>query len=227
MQTLIVTGASRGLGAFICEAAQSAGYRVIGVARQAATDRSYEIRGCDISDPEQVKSLFQQLKPEPDLYGLINAAGIASMNLIVSTPSETMQRIVAVNLLGAMYCTAAMGRLLARRKTGRIINFSTIAVEIGLKGEGAYVASKSGVEGLTRVFAKEMADFGVTVNAVAPGPIATDLIRNVPEEKIKHIVDMQAIRRPGTPEDVWNVVSLLLDNRAAMITGEVIHLGGV
>jgi 3-oxoacyl-[acyl-carrier protein] reductase len=179
-----------------------------------------------VADPEQVNAVFRSVKSDPGLYGLINAAGIASMNLTLSTPPETMQRIIAVNLLGTMYCCAAMGRLLCRRKAGRIVNFSTIAVPLGLKGEAAYVASKSGVEGFTRAFAREMADFGVTVNAVAPGPVPTDLTRNVPAGQIDRIIDAQMIRRAATPEDVWRIVSLLLDARADMITGEVIHVGG-
>lgn len=226
MKTLVVTGASRGLGAHVALSAVREGWHVVGLARRSVEGLGYEVRACDVADPDQVDAAFKALKAEEGLYGLVNAAGIASLNLLVSTPIATVQRIVATNLLGTIYCSAAMGRLLARRRCGRIINFSTIAVPLGLKGESVYVASKAGVEGFTRSFAREMADFGVTVNVVAPGPISTDLIAGVPAPRIAEVVSRQVIERQAEPSDVWNTVSLLLDDRAAMIAGEVLHVGG-
>jgi len=225
-RVLVVTGASRGLGAHIASAAQDAGYRVIGVARSASSEQAYEIRACDVSDPRQVQEFFKSLRDEEDLYGLVNTAGVAAMNLVVATPMEPMQRVVSINLLGTMYCCAAMGKLLARRKRGRIVNFSTIAVKLSLKGEAVYVGSKSGVEGFSRSFAREMADFGVTVNTVAPGPILTDLIRNVPKEKISDVVNAQVIPKMAERKNVWDIVSFLLEERASMISGQVLNVGG-
>jgi 3-oxoacyl-[acyl-carrier protein] reductase len=226
MKTLVVTGASRGLGAHIAAAATREGWRVIGLARHVSGDASYEMHVCDVADPVQVDTVFKSLKKEDGLFGLINTAGIASMNLAMSTPPQTAQRIIATNLLGTIHCCAAMGRLLARQKQGRMVNFSTIAVRLGLKGEAVYVASKAGIEGFTRSFAREMADFGVTVNVVAPGPIGTDLIAKVPSASITDIVSRQIIQRQMEPADVWSIVSLLLDERAGGITGEVLHVGG-
>lgn len=226
-RTLVVTGATRGLGRHIAMEAQKAGYRVIGLARSDAGENDFlEFHRCDVSDHQQVKAVFKSLRSIEGLYGLVNAAGIASMNLFLSTPPDTMYRIVATNLLGTMYCSQAMGKHLARKKNGRIINFSSIAVNLGLKGEAAYVASKSGVEGFTRSFAREMADFNVTVNTIAPGPIMTALIENVPAENIAKIVETQVIPRMATPEDVWDIISLLLDDRAGMITAQTINVGG-
>ena len=149
------------------------------------------------------------------------------MNLHLTTPPQTMQKLIASNLLGTMYCCAEAGKIFVRRKAGRIINFSSIAVALALQGESGYVAAKAGVEGFTRAFAREMAPFGVTVNAVAPGPIPTRLIAGVPEEKIDLLRKRQVIPSPLTPEDVWNVVSWLLDERSASLSGEVLHVGGV
>ena len=115
---------------------------------------------------------------------------------------------------------------LLRRKTGRIINFSTIGVPLAIKGEAIYVASKAGVEGFTRTFAREMAPHGITVNAIAPGPIETDLIAKVPKEQIGEIVSRQIITRQATPEDVFEIVSLLLAPGSAMISGQTINVGG-
>ena len=225
-RTLVITGASRGLGAFMAEAALAAGYRVVGLARSVPASTPVNIRVCDVGDADQVSRVFKDLRSEGSLYGLVNAAGIASMNLVLSTPSETMERIVRTNLLGTMYCNAAMGRLLARRRRGRIINFSTIAVPLALQGEAAYVASKAGVEGFSRSFAREMADFDVTVNVVAPGPIATDLIGGVPAGKIAALVDRQILRRNGTRQDVWDSVAFLLSEQASMVSGQVVNVGG-
>lgn len=224
--TLVVSGASRGLGAHVAGQAHDAGYRVIGLARRPVGDRPYAMQACDVTDPEQVEAVFKALKRDPGFYGVVNAAGIASMNLVLATPTATMQRVVATNLLGTMYASASAGRLLARRKRGRIVNFSTIAVQLGLKGEAVYVASKSGVEGFTRAFAREMADFGVTVNALAPGPIDTDLIRGVDRTQIDHVVAQQVIPEMATPDTVWNLVNYLLQDRSAALSGQVLNVQG-
>lgn len=227
MKTLVITGASRGLGAHVAGRAQAEGYRVIGLARSLPEGADYETRLCDVSDPAQIKAALGDLAKDETLYGLINAAGIASMNLTFAMPAETVRRIVEVNLLGTIYCASLVGKWLARRKKGRIINFSTIAVPLAIKGEAVYAASKAGVEGFTRAFAREMADFGVTVNALAPGPVDTALISKVPAEQIRAIVERQIIPKQAEPEDIWRSVSLLLEERADMITGEVINIGGV
>jgi len=226
VKTLIVTGASRGLGAAIATSAAKEGYNVIGLARSGGQGEGYEYVSCDVSEPEQVKCFFKGLREDKSLYGLINAAGIASMNLLAATPQESIRRIVDVNLSGTISCCAAASKLLMRQKFGRIINFSTIAVPLGLKGEAVYVASKAGVEGFSRSFAREMGEFGTTVNVIAPGPIQTDLIAKIPAAKILELVESQIITEQAIPGDIWNIVSLLLDERANMITGQVINVGG-
>lgn len=223
---MVVTGASRGLGAHVADQAHAAGYRVIGLARHPNENCPYEMQACDVTDPQQLETVFKGLKRDPQFYGLVNAAGIAAMNLVLTTPAATMQRVVETNLLGTMYASASAGRVLARRKCGRIVNFSTIAVQLGLKGEAVYVASKSGVEGFTRAFAREMADFGVTVNALAPGPIDTDLIRGVDQAQIDHVVQQQVIPEMATPDTVWNLVSYLLEDSAAALSGQVLNVQG-
>ncbi len=118
-------------------------------------------------------------------------------------------------------------KLMRRDRYGRIVNFSTVAVRFDLEGEAAYVASKAAVEALTRVLAREFAEFGVTVNTVAPVPIKTDLIAGVPLDKIEGLVQRQAIKRFGEFRDVTNVVDFYLRPESDFVTGQCIYLGGV
>jgi 3-oxoacyl-[acyl-carrier protein] reductase len=223
---IVVTGASRGLGRDICERLVSKGVEVIGVSRTSSTS-SFESLAYDVSSAIQVKELAKLLRNSGrKVDGLVNAAGIASMNLALTTPMETSKRIVETNLLGTMYCSQAIGPLLVRNKGGSIINFSTIAVALALSGEAVYVASKAGVEGFTRAFAREMAGFNVRVNCIAPGPIATDLIRGVSDTQINEILSRQILPRQFTPSDVSDLVELLLDPRSSSISGQVLNVGG-
>lgn len=223
---LVITGASRGLGRFMAECALREGYTVTGLARTVVEAGDIPMLVCDVTDPDSVERCFSSIRKLP-LWGLVNAAGAASMNLLLTTPYATMQKLTACNLLGTMYCCAEAGKILARRKAGRIINFSSIAVALGLRGEASYVAAKAGVEGFTHAFAREMAPFGVTVNAVAPGPVPTALIAGVPAAKIEALRQRQVLPRALSPDDVWNCVSLLLDERSASLSGEILHVGGV
>ena len=226
MDTVIVTGATRGLGRHCAEQLGSRGYRVIGMGRSVDASAPFEMRAVNVADPDSVASAFRDLRRDKSVYALINSAGIASMNLVVTTPSDTVRRIIETNLLGTIYCSQQIAPALIRRGSGRIINFSTLGVPLAIKGEAIYIASKAGVEGFTRVFAREMAAHGVTVNAVAPGPIETALIEKVPRDKVDAVVQQQIIPRQGTPEDVWNIVSMLLSPEGSMVSGQTIHVGG-
>jgi 3-oxoacyl-[acyl-carrier protein] reductase len=223
---IVVTGASRGLGRAICERLLAKGGEVTGLARDVA-GLPFPALACDVSDYEQVREVARQVRKNgAAVTALVNAAGIASMNLAVTTPPETTRRIIEVNLLGTIHCCQQFAPLIIRNKGGSIVNFSTIAVALGLKGESVYAASKAGVEGFTRAFAREMADFNIRVNCVAPGPIGTDLLKGITAAQIQKIVAQQVIPRQYTPEAVSDVVELLLDPRSNSISGQVLHVGG-
>lgn len=224
---IVVTGASRGIGRTICERLIEKDVAVLGLARNVG-EIPFASMSCDVSSYESVKSVAQQLKKDGvKVLGLVNAAGIASMNLAVTTPPSVAQNLINTNLLGTIYCCQLIAPLMIRNKQGSIINFSTIAVALGLKGESIYAASKAGVEGFTRSFAREMADFNVRVNCLAPGPIDTNLLKGITAEQIERIVSRQIIPRQFTTNSVADLVELLIDTRSDSLSGHVLHIGGV
>ena len=224
---IVVTGASRGLGKAICNRLLSKGVPVFGLARNV-DGLGFPSMACDVSSYDAVKAVTQRLKADRiTISGLVNAAGIASMNLAVTTPPSVSQNIIHTNLLGTIYCCQLIVPLMLRNKVGSVINFSTIAVALGLKGESIYAASKAGVEGFTRSFAREVADFNVNVNCIAPGPINTNLLTGVTATQIQNIVSQQIIPRQFTADAVSDLVELLLDARSRSLSGEVLHVGGV
>lgn len=224
---IVVTGASKGLGRAICDRLVAGGVEVLGLARNVE-HLPFRAMACDVSVADDVTSTFREIKRSgAKVAGLVNAAGIASMNLAVTTPPAAVSRIIKTNLLGTIYCCQSVAPLMFRQRAGAIINFSTIAVALGLKGESVYAASKAGVEGFTRAFAREVADFGVAVNCIAPGPIATDLLKGVTSGQIDDIVSRQIIPRQFTPEAVSDLVELLLDPKSRSLSGQVLHVGGV
>jgi 3-oxoacyl-[acyl-carrier protein] reductase len=223
---IVVSGASKGLGRAICERLISKGIEVFGIARNVQ-DIPFPSMACDISSYENVKKVSQKLNKDGiKVKGLINVAGIASMNLAVTTPFNISQNIINTNLLGTIYCCQLIAPLMIRNKAGSIINFSTIAVALGLKGESIYAASKAGVEGFTRSFAREMADFNINVNCIAPGPIDTDLLKGITTTQIQKIVSQQIIPKQFSSDSVSDVVEILLDKRSSSISGQILHVGG-
>jgi 3-oxoacyl-[acyl-carrier protein] reductase len=149
------------------------------------------------------------------------------MNMAVTTDEATVQKLIQTNLVGTIYCCQLFAPIMLRQKRGIFINFSTIAVALALKGESVYAASKAGVESFSRTFAREMADFNVRVNCIAPGPIRTDLLRGITDIQIEKITSQQVIPKQFQKSDVCDLVELLLDEKAASLSGQVLNIGGV
>jgi 3-oxoacyl-[acyl-carrier protein] reductase len=149
------------------------------------------------------------------------------MNHTLLTPAATVDRIMATNFRGTFLICRESAKLMKKRKYGRIVNISTIAVPMHLEGEAIYAASKSAVTTLSQILARELAEFGITCNVVGPTPIATDLIRTVSPDKISRIVNRLAIKRLGRFEDVANAIDFFVRPESDYITGQVIHLGGL
>jgi len=224
---IVITGASRGIGRALSDRLTNNGIEVFGVSRQAPHNLSRSM-SCDVSSYEEVKNLVKHLKSlGVPITGLINTAGIASMNLALTTPPKVVQEIINTNLLGTIYCCQLIAPLIIRNRGGTIINFSTIAVNLALKGESVYVASKAGVESFSKVFASEMSDFSINVNCISPGPIKTELLAGINESQIASIINQQIITRQFSVEDICDVAEILLDSRAKSLTGQVFNIGGV
>lgn len=229
MNTIVITGTSRGIGKYLAKYYLKLGYRVIGCSRSPSTieHTRYLHYYLDIGNIKEVEDFVFKIPEKEQTLCLINNAGIASMNSILLTPTESFENILRTNLLGTFNISREFAKIMVRNNYGRIINFSTIAVPMSLEGESAYVSSKAGIEAFTKVMAKELAPYNITVNAVAPTPIETDLIKNVGEDRIQAIINRQVIHRLGKFEDVSNVVEFLLSKHSDFITGQVIYLGGV
>lgn len=230
MKTLVITGTRTGIGKHLTEHYLQAGWQVAGCSRGAASidHENYRHFNVDVADEPAVVAMARSIRSEfKSVDALINNAGIASMNHALLTPAATVERILQTNVTGTFLFCREMAKLMRRSKSGRIVNFSTVAHPLKLEGEAIYAASKAAVESLTRVLARELATMSITVNAIGPTPIATDLIRGVPEAKIEALLARQPIPRLGEARDVINTIDFFLRPESDFITGQVLYLGGV
>ena len=229
-KVVLVSGTSKGIGRALVEHYAGKHCQVIGCSRSAFQGEfpNYRHYCIDVADESAVKDMFGQIrKNEGRLDVLINNAGIASMNHSLLTPMATVSEIIETNFIGTFLLSREAARLMQAHRYGRIVNFATVAVPLKLEGEAVYAASKAAVISLTQILAREFAEFGITVNAVGPTPIKTDLLRGVPPEKLDVLISRQAIKRYGEMRDVIQVVDFFIDPASDFVTGQVIFLGGI
>lgn len=227
---IVITGARKGIGRFLSEHYHLRGYVVIGCSREESDLQmpDYQHFCLDVSDESSVKQMFHEVgRKFGRLDILINNAGVGSMNHFLSTPLATAQKLINTNFLGTFLFCREAAKLMMRNQSGRIVNFVTAARPLNLEGEAVYAATKAAVESLTRILARELAPFKITVNAIGPTLLKTDLIRSVPQEKLDAIISRQPIQRYGEFRDISNVVDFFISPESDFITGQTIFLGGV
>jgi len=235
----LVTGGSRGIGRAIARSLAGAGAHVVfsyvsnPEAAQETAKAIAEEGGkatavrCDVADHDAVDSLVAQILQEHKRIDIaVNNAGIARDQLILRMKPEEFDAVIATNLRGAWSVCRAVARPMVKQRGGRIINLSSVVAEMGNPGQSNYAASKGGIEALTRSLARELGSRNVTVNAVAPGFIDTDMTRDLPEQAKALLTERIPLGRLGTPEDVASVVRFLASDAAGYVTGQVIHVNG-
>ena len=236
---MLITGTRKGIGEFLTKSYLQRGFVICGCSRKSSNlkHENYLHFELDVSDEKAVVAMVRAIKAK---FGkidiLINNAGIAAMNHSLSTPFSSLEKVFKTNVFGSFLFLREVAKLMSlsfrRQKTSlktpfKIVNFTTIATPLKLEGEAIYAASKASIISLTQICAKELAPFGVSVNAVGPTPIQTDLIKNVPQNKLNELLEKQALKSFGKFEDVLNVIDFFIDEKSDFITGQTLFLGGV
>mmetsp|Transcript_31455 Transcript_31455/g.47550 ORF Transcript_31455/g.47550 Transcript_31455/m.47550 type:complete len:289 (+) Transcript_31455:119-985(+) len=241
-KVILVTGSSRGLGKAIAMDLGKAGQKVVinyvsDGSKEGAEATVEEIKGlggdaiavqADSSDPEAIKGMFAEIV---DKFGtcdvLINNAGITKDTLVARMKQQQWQSVIDINLSGVFYCTQAFFKVASKKRTGRIINISSVVGQIGNPGQANYAAAKGGVIGLTKSNAKEFAARGVTVNCICPGFIASDMTAVLDEAYLEKVSEGIPLKRLGKPEEVAGMTRFLaLDPACDYITGHTFNVDG-
>jgi len=238
-KTAIVTGAARGIGAVIAQKLAQKGANVVlndlriseemqqlGQELEKSGVRIM-LAAADISNFAEAQELVNKAKEEFGAIDiLVNNAGITRDNLIMRMSEEDFDKVIAVNLKGAFNCARHVAPLMLRQKSGRIINISSVVGIYGNAGQANYAASKAGIIGLTKSLAKEIGSRGITVNAIAPGFIETEMTAVLPEKVRQELQERITLRRLGQPEDIADAVCFLASDMAKYITGQVLGVDG-
>jgi 3-oxoacyl-[acyl-carrier protein] reductase len=233
-----VTGASRGIGRACAKALAAAGHRVVLAAR--SIDKLNEAAAELIAAGAEAfvveinlaakDSIAKAIETAATQFGridiLVNNAGVTKDGLAVRMKQPDWELVLNTNLSGAFYATQQVLHPMMKERWGRIINISSVVAEMGNPGQANYVASKAGLIGLTKSLAQEVGSRNITVNAVAPGFIETDMTHGLPEDLKKKMLDNTPLRRMGTPDDIAHAVRFLASDEAAFITGHVLDVNG-
>ena len=232
MKTALVTGASRGIGRAIAEKLKADSYRVLGTATSVSgvdTLNSNGIEGylLDLNSKDSIDNFWSQLESDNKTISvLVNNAGITRDNIILRMSDEEWSDIMNVHLYGTFQLSKRALKMMLKNKWGRIINISSASASIGNRGQSNYAAAKAGVEAFTKSLAKEVGKRDITINAVAPGFISTDMTENNKGVNADYLVKEIPLGRFGEPEEVASLISFMCSDGASYITGQTIHING-
>ena len=233
MQNVIVTGGSRGLGLAMARTLAASGYRIIALARgsteelmaasRAAADSgrgAIEFRACDLSDLGGIAPLVKALRADfGPLYGLVNNAGLGTSGILSNMRDQDIQRLIQLNTVAPILLSKYVVRSMMSQREGRIINIASIVASTGYSGLSVYSATKASLIGFTRSLAREVGQLGITVNAIAPGFIATEMTHELDESQRLKIARRSALKRMADPIDVARSVEFLLGDGGRNVTG--------
>ena len=239
-RNVLVTGASRGIGLGIAKTLAADGFRVHAVARRcsdelAALSSRFETAGagtvrfepCDLEEVQAIPELIRRLCAEHGpLFGLVNNAGIGTEGVLATMPLENIERLIRLNTLAPIVVAKHAVRSMMSAGSGRIVNMASIVASAGAKGLSVYASSKASMIGFTRSLAREVGPLGITVNAVAPGFVATDMTAGLDATGLAQIARRSALRRLPEVDDIANAVSYLMSDRAKNVTGTVMTIDG-
>ena len=229
---ILITGASRGIGRDIALNSKEKGYKVLGTSTTNEGVSSLKENGIhglqlDLNDKKSVESFNGLLTQEhPDIAVLVNNAGITRDNIVLRMSEEEWMDVLNVNLNGAFKVTKTVLKFMLKKRWGRILNITSTSASTGNRGQANYAAAKAGVEAFSKSLAKEVGSRGITVNAIAPGYIQTDMTEVINENVKKEILSQIPLSRFGKPEEISQLVDFLISDEASYITGQTIHING-
>ena len=229
---ILITGASRGIGRDIALSSKEKGYKVLGTSTTNEGVSSLKENGIhglqlDLNDKNSVESFNGLLTQEhPDIAVLVNNAGITRDNIVLRMSEEEWTDVLNVNLNGAFKVTKTVLKFMLKKRWGRILNITSTSASTGNRGQANYAAAKAGIEAFSKSLAKEVGSRGITVNAIAPGYIQTDMTEVISENVKEEILSQIPLSRFGKPEEISQLVDFLISDEASYITGQTIHING-
>lgn len=228
--TALVTGSSRGLGKMISQKFLNDGLNVVGVSRRGATitHELYTHFEVDLSDNSSIERFFLEInRRQLSVDILANSAACLTSQYAMILPVKSAQLMVDTNLMAPFLMARGAARIMRKKKWGRILNISSMAVKLEPNGDSIYAATKAALTSLSNVMAKEFAPMGITSNTIGVTALETDMLHQLPREKVDSAISGLPLPRLATPDDIFNVVDFLISKRSSYITAQTIYLGGI